>query len=500
MASPGMLIVNVKRCVACKRCTIECATAHSASRELAGAMNETPPPQSRVLVKPVGEFSAPYQCRHCAEPPCVPVCPNAALKKGEDGSPVRLALELCAGVGKCVKKCPFLGIVMDREGTHALKCDLCAERLERGLIPACAEACPTAAITYKGLEELTDEERALRSGRKGAAIVRRMGIRYWIDPRKCVACRKCALVCPAEAIEGAKKTPHKVIQARCITCGACFLGCPADAIRAVDPEALDELSQAESLSFEPAAPLAVEAAAPQQEAARLGEPAVAAPEVKPEPQPADPPAAPAPAPVPAAEAAAPQQEAARLGEPAVAPAPVGEEARVGEPAVAPAPVGEEARVDEPVVAPPEAKPEPQPAEPPAAPAPAPEPAPEAVEPLAVAPPAEEPKPVESARLDEPAVAPPEVKPEPQPAEPEPQVEAAPPAPEPSVEPPPPAPEPSGEPEAPAAEPEPPSPAAEAAAPQAAPPDAPAPAGLSKKQRRIERKIKRKAKKAKGQGK
>ena len=289
MVTPGMLIVEVKRCISCKRCMIECAVAHSQSKELAAAMQESPRPQSRVLVRQVGEFSAPYQCRHCEQPPCVPVCPNGALERDPERSVVLLDLQACAGAGKCVKKCPFLGIVMDRTGQRALKCDLCTDRLEQGGIPACAEACPTGALTYKAAEDLTEAERAYYSGRPGAALVRRQGIRYEIDAEKCIACRKCALVCPAEAVEGAKKTPHKILQERCITCGACFLSCPVDAIRALAPEAFEEAARlgAAARVDEPSAEMMAAAA---EAFAPVPEPE---PEVEPEAEP-EPPAAEAP--------------------------------------------------------------------------------------------------------------------------------------------------------------------------------------------------------------
>lgn len=266
MIQPGMLIVDVKRCIACKRCMTECAVAHSRSGELAGAMQETPRPEPRVWVKQLGAFSAPYQCRHCENPPCVAACPNGALSKDAERGPVVLNLDACAGAAKCVKKCPFLGIQMNLDGTTAVKCDLCITRLEAGGVPACAAACPTDAIVYKRFEELSDEEKAFRSGRPGAALVRRTNIRYWVDAAKCIACRRCAMVCPAGAIEGEKKVPHKVVQSKCVTCGACFLNCPKDAILALDPEKFDEVAQAEALSAAPAAPAAEPAAAPAPEA------------------------------------------------------------------------------------------------------------------------------------------------------------------------------------------------------------------------------------------
>ncbi|MFQ6096919.1 MAG: 4Fe-4S dicluster domain-containing protein [Armatimonadota bacterium] len=159
MTQPGMLIVNVKRCVACKRCVIECAVAHSESKELAGAMHERLKPKPRVVVEPVDRYSAPLQCRHCEDAPCVAVCPSGALKKNAPGFPVLFERELCIGCHQCIIACPFGVVTMDRDGKHVLKCDLCLERLRQGEQPACATACHTKAITYQSAEELAGQRR-----------------------------------------------------------------------------------------------------------------------------------------------------------------------------------------------------------------------------------------------------------------------------------------------------------------------------------------------------
>ncbi len=52
-------------------------------------------------------------------------------------------------------------------------------------------------------------------------------IAFHIDPAKCRACMICARKCPADAIDGAKKTIHIIDQAKCTKCGTCFEVCPS---------------------------------------------------------------------------------------------------------------------------------------------------------------------------------------------------------------------------------------------------------------------------------
>lgn len=52
-----------------------------------------------------------------------------------------------------------------------------------------------------------------------------------IDPDKCRGCGKCRKICPASAIEGKTREPHKIDITRCLRCLACVDACPFDAIR-----------------------------------------------------------------------------------------------------------------------------------------------------------------------------------------------------------------------------------------------------------------------------
>jgi len=53
---------------------------------------------------------------------------------------------------------------------------------------------------------------------------------FKIDVEKCTGCMVCARKCPTEAIIGAKKVPHFIIEEKCISCGACADVCKFDAI------------------------------------------------------------------------------------------------------------------------------------------------------------------------------------------------------------------------------------------------------------------------------
>jgi anaerobic carbon-monoxide dehydrogenase iron sulfur subunit len=167
------LYVRPELCTGCRTCELACAVEHSRSKNLLGAMIESPPPHPRLYVEAVylSAFEVvkiPMTCRHCDPAPCMAACiPQAMHRTGQDVVTNVGGAHACIACGMCVMMCPF-GMIA-RGGAPdgkimALKCDLCPE-LET---PACAASCPTGAITFVEGDEFAHQSR-LRAGAALAA-------------------------------------------------------------------------------------------------------------------------------------------------------------------------------------------------------------------------------------------------------------------------------------------------------------------------------------------
>ncbi|MBU6468935.1 MAG: RnfABCDGE type electron transport complex subunit B [Betaproteobacteria bacterium] len=52
----------------------------------------------------------------------------------------------------------------------------------------------------------------------------------WIVEEECIGCFRCVKACPENAIVGASRFMHTVIQSLCTGCEECLLPCPVDCI------------------------------------------------------------------------------------------------------------------------------------------------------------------------------------------------------------------------------------------------------------------------------
>jgi formate dehydrogenase iron-sulfur subunit len=95
-------------------------------------------------------------CKHCTNAGCMDACPTGALIRTEFETVV-LQPDVCNGCGYCIPSCPFGVVDRDPYDGRAAKCTLCYDRLEDGLEPACAKACPTDSIQFGPYDELVEK-------------------------------------------------------------------------------------------------------------------------------------------------------------------------------------------------------------------------------------------------------------------------------------------------------------------------------------------------------
>jgi formate dehydrogenase iron-sulfur subunit len=92
-------------------------------------------------------------CKHCTHASCMDVCPTGAIIRTEFDT-VFIQEDVCNGCRMCISACPYNVIDIDPQRDVARKCTLCYDRLQGGMQPACAKACPTESIAFGPLSEL----------------------------------------------------------------------------------------------------------------------------------------------------------------------------------------------------------------------------------------------------------------------------------------------------------------------------------------------------------
>ncbi len=114
------------------------------------------------------QHSLPMMCQHCAEPPCVDVCPTGASMKRADGI-VLVDRHICIGCRYCMMACPykarsFVHQPLTEQNPEVPRgmgcvesCTLCVHRVDKGLKPACVEACPEGAMVFGDLKDPTSD-------------------------------------------------------------------------------------------------------------------------------------------------------------------------------------------------------------------------------------------------------------------------------------------------------------------------------------------------------
>ncbi len=146
--------IDLSRCTGCNACVIACKQWHDIS--------PGPVKWMRVYQWEKGSFPnidlrvIPIPCFHCENPVCIKACPNKAIYKEEKYGAVLVDPEKCRGERKCWQACPYgtPQFESDEPGLKTSMCNMCIDRLEKGLTPICVLSCSLRALEFGPIDEL----------------------------------------------------------------------------------------------------------------------------------------------------------------------------------------------------------------------------------------------------------------------------------------------------------------------------------------------------------
>lgn len=142
-------------CIGCHACESACSEkndnpAHLSFRSVGYVEGGSYPDYKRMNIS--------MACNHCDDPVCLKGCPTRAYTKHVEYGAVLQDPETCFGCGYCTWVCPYNAPQLDPVKGQVSKCNMCVDRLEVGLKPACVSACVGNALDF-GVIENTPQNR-----------------------------------------------------------------------------------------------------------------------------------------------------------------------------------------------------------------------------------------------------------------------------------------------------------------------------------------------------
>jgi formate dehydrogenase iron-sulfur subunit len=172
MAEPMGFYTDTTVCIGCKACEVACKEWNQLPATQGGAntLSGQSYDNTRQLdgihwrhVKFIEQFTPDRAqgrwlmmsdvCKHCVQAGCLEICPTGAIIRTEFDTVV-IQADACNGCRACITACPFGVIDINPVSKTAQKCTLCYDRMQAGLEPACAKACPTDSIQFGTISDL----------------------------------------------------------------------------------------------------------------------------------------------------------------------------------------------------------------------------------------------------------------------------------------------------------------------------------------------------------
>ena len=151
---------HMEKCVGCHACEVACAEQNGLPVDTlwrrVGEVETGTFPDTQNLFLSSG-------CNHCLDAACMKGCPVDAYQVNERGIVLHLD-DVCIGCQYCTWNCPYGVPVYQEDRNIVTKCDMCTNRLDQGLDPACVQACPADAIEIEEVALQTVVDTYLKVG------------------------------------------------------------------------------------------------------------------------------------------------------------------------------------------------------------------------------------------------------------------------------------------------------------------------------------------------
>lgn len=140
--------IDLARCIGCHTCEVACQKENNTNPGL--KYRRVLEIESGGYPDTIFEFVT-SACNHCADPSCLPACPEGAITKDPDDGKVLIDQGRCVGCRYCIAACPYGAPQFNEESGLVEKCTFCVHRVgavgHPTFLPACVEVCPTKALS-----------------------------------------------------------------------------------------------------------------------------------------------------------------------------------------------------------------------------------------------------------------------------------------------------------------------------------------------------------------
>ncbi len=172
--------LDIERCSGCFACVVACMDQNNLNPEAGdpafrqvvrverGGRQQVPQQVPQQIPQPMQIRYVSLACMNCESAPCELACPTGAISRDPMTGIVYVRAEACIGCHSCSMACPF-GVPRFGADGRMQKCDLCLERVAAGHEPACSRVCPTGALQFGDVNELTAQQLARAADRAAEA-------------------------------------------------------------------------------------------------------------------------------------------------------------------------------------------------------------------------------------------------------------------------------------------------------------------------------------------